>query len=74
MLYFIDSLASQGNPRALESMLDNARDLNVKFTKIVACCQVHVEVTIPQKVGGDEKRLVEELRELTSKQTKSKWF
>jgi len=37
--------------------------------------QVHVRVKIPQKVGGDEKKLVEQLKTLEgSKEKAGRWF
>ncbi len=38
--------------------------------------QVHVRVKIPQKVGGEEKKLVEQLKTLEGSKEKagSRWF
>ena len=37
--------------------------------------QVHVQVAIPTKISGDEKRLIEELREASQAKGKSGgWF
>ena len=40
-----------------------------------AGAQVHVRVQIPTKVNGEEKKLIEELREVTASKAKAgKWF
>ena len=39
-----------------------------------AGAQVHVRVQIPTKVNGEEKKLIEELREVTASKAKAGWF
>ena len=41
-------------------------------TRLVAL-QVHVRVQIPKRVSGEEKKLVEELREVSSGKAKGRW-
>ena len=59
----------------MSSIITHCR-LAARSGHLPSALQVHVRVKIPQKVGGEEKKLVEQLKTLEGSKEKagSRWF